>query len=50
MKYNAITLDTGISERNQLNSNGGMLKQLHEFKDGFAHFGLSENGLCHVAK
>ena len=42
MKYDAITLDTSIFERHQLNLKGGMLKQLYQFKDGPGKFVLSE--------
>ena len=42
MKYDAITIDTSIFDRNHLNLKSGMLKQLHQFKEGLAQFVLSE--------
>jgi hypothetical protein len=36
MKDDAITIDTSIFDRNHLHLNGGMLKQLHQFKEGLA--------------
>lgn len=42
MNYDAITLDTSVFDRHQLNLQSGMLKQLFQFKDGIAQFVLSE--------
>jgi len=42
MKYDAITLDTSIFDRNRLRLESGLLAQLAQFKDGTADFVLSE--------
>ena len=40
--YDAITVDTNIFDEQQLNLEGGLLKQLYQFKDGSPKFVLSE--------
>jgi len=42
MKYDAITLDTNIFDRNRLNLRSGMLKPMEQFKGGVTQFVLSE--------
>ena len=50
MKYDAITLDTSVFDRHQLNFQGGMLKQLFQFKEGLAQFVVSEIVIREVHK
>jgi len=48
--YDAITVDTNIFDEQHLNLEGGLLKQLYQFKDGGPKFILSEIVLREVAK
>jgi hypothetical protein len=42
MKYDAITLETNIFDRNSPEFRGGMLTPMEQFKDGIQQFVLSE--------